>query len=544
MRLSRLLLPTLALLVSGATANNGVKNVAIIGAGAAGSSTAYHLQKYAANSDLAINVTLFEKTNHIGGRTLTVQPYGDARQPAIELGASIFVEINHILYNASRDFGLDLGDMAVLAPGDVTVIWDGDSVVFSTATGTAKWWDAVRLWWHYGLAPVRTVRLVRAVIESFLEIYKAPAFPFKSLTETVQQLGLDGITGVTAQQFLADKKINDGFANDIVQCATRVNYASNLAYIHGLESMVSMSTDGAVSVRGGNWKIFDEMVRRSNATVHRNTAVASLSSTDGKLLLTTSKQADANSSPPMSLDQYPTAFDAVVIASPWQFSNITAAEGLLSEPIESVPYTKLHVTLFATHLKICAAFVNLDSTYKVPSNVYTTLGKSEKARPGADGVGRAGFYSISTLRTVTNPKTHLAEHIYKVFSAKPITPGFLSDVFCQEISSTQAHQGPISWYYAHYFYSYPQGLPRVTFQDPIVGQGIYYTSGIESFISTMETSALMGMNVARLIADDFAAQPCVLEKHAKWTSSFYWLNDVWQLAWPGKLYDGGFGKRG
>ena len=30
---------------------------------------------------------------------------------------------------------------------------------------------------------------------------------------------------------------------------------------------------------------------------------------------------------------------------------------------------------------------------------------------------------------------------------------------------------------------------------------MWYTSGIESFISTMETSSLMGMNVARLVVD-------------------------------------------
>ena len=36
-----------------------------------------------------------------------------------------------------------------------------------------------------------------------------------------------------------------------------------------------------------------------------------------------------------------------------------------------------------------------------------------------------------------------------------------------------------------------------------MARGFYYTSGIESFISTMETSALMGMNVAQLIVDDF-----------------------------------------
>jgi len=61
---------------------------------------------------------------------------------------------------------------------------------------------------------------------------------------------------------------------------------------------------------------------------------------------------------------------------------------------------------------------------------------------------------------------------------------------------------PISWYYPHVFNSYPKALPRVTFQDPIIGPGLYYTSGMESFISTMETNALMGKNVARLIVDD------------------------------------------
>jgi prenylcysteine oxidase / farnesylcysteine lyase len=43
----------------------------------------------------------------------------------------------------------------------------------------------------------------------------------------------------------------------------------------------------------------------------------------------------------------------------------------------------------------------------------------------------------------------------------------------------------------------------VTFEETELAKGLYYTSGIESFISTMETSALMGMNVARLIMDDY-----------------------------------------
>lgn len=61
----------------------------------------------------------------------------------------------------------------------------------------------------------------------------------------------------------------------------------------------------------------------------------------------------------------------------------------------------------------------------------------------------------------------------------------------------------ITWYYPHVWHSYPYLYPRVTFEDPELARGFYYTSGIESFVSTMETSALMGMNVAQLIVDDY-----------------------------------------
>ncbi|KAL9019872.1 MAG: hypothetical protein Q9180_008668, partial [Flavoplaca navasiana] len=72
---------------------------------------------------------------------------------------------------------------------------------------------------------------------------------------------------------------------------------------------------------------------------------------------------------------------------------------------------------------------------------------------------------------------------------------------------------PISWIYKKRWDSYPYLPPtsqfadiRLTMADKEDAQGeredrIWYTSGIESFISTMETSSLMGMNVARLVVD-------------------------------------------
>ena len=74
----------------------------------------------------------------------------------------------------------------------------------------------------------------------------------------------------------------------------------------------------------------------------------------------------------------------------------------------------------------------------------------------------------------------------------------------QDLSTIAIDSGDaISWYYPHIWRSYPYEYPRVTFEEIELARGFYYTSGIESFISTMETSALMGMNVAQLIVDDY-----------------------------------------
>ena len=71
----------------------------IVGAGAGGASTAYHLSKFAAASGFAVNITVFERNDYIGGRSTTVDVYDDPMNP-VELGASIFVKANHILESA------------------------------------------------------------------------------------------------------------------------------------------------------------------------------------------------------------------------------------------------------------------------------------------------------------------------------------------------------------------------------------------------------------------------------------------------------------
>ncbi|GAP85082.1 putative prenylcysteine oxidase [Rosellinia necatrix] len=492
-----------------------VKQIAIIGAGAAGSSAAYHLRKYADEAGIAIHVTVFEKTSRIGGRTLTVNVYDDPVEP-IELGASIFVDVNYILSNATRDFGLTAKDPGS-DEGGLLGIWDGDAFTYTQDSNSWDWVNLARLFWKYGTAPYYTHRLVQNTVATFLKLYEEPFFPFRSLSTRAFQLDLVKITGMTGRQFLAANKLDGAFAHDIVQASTRVNYASNLEFIHGLGAMVAMAPEGAKAIEGGNWQIFANMVNASGADVHLSSTVTSIAlNAEKKYEITTGQQEkDGNSKAAKS---HPAEFDDVIIATPWQFANISASEDVIQHPIDTIPYAKLHVTLFASPYKFSPAFFKMPPASNVPVSVLTTLSADEEAQPGGAGAGKAGFYSATLQRIVMNPRTHNPEYVYKIFSPEAVTPDFLSELLGVEIPKSFVRNGDeegdnatddpttdaISWFHATVFHPYPQKYPRVTFQDPILGNGLYYTSGIESFISTMETSALMGMNVARLIIDGYA----------------------------------------
>ncbi|KAI1361544.1 prenylcysteine oxidase [Xylaria arbuscula] len=514
------LLPYLAipLLPGGIASSDNVKQIAIIGAGAAGSSAAYHLQRFANESNIAINVTVFEKTAHIGGRTLTVNVHDDPFEP-IELGASIFVDVNYILSNATRDFELTVKDPGPKV-GGLMGVWDGESFVYTQNSASWDWVNLIRLFWKYGTAPYYTHRLVQSTIATFLKLYEAPYFPFRSLSTRAFQLDLTKITGMTGQQLLAANNLDGAFARDIVQASTRVNYASNLEFIHGLETMVALAPEGAKAVEGGNWKIFAHMVNASGADVQLNSAVTDITLDANKKYKITRKHQSRDAAP-TAPEIHPVAFDDVIIATPFQFANISTEENIIQHPVDAIPYATLHVTLFATPQKFSAAFFKLPPDADVPNSVLTTLGSDEEAHPGQSGAGTAGFYSATLQRIVFNPRTHHPEYVYKIFSPEAVTPSFLSELLGVEVPDSFTHEtgragedsvddsfvSPISWFHPAIFHPYPQMYPRVTFQDPILGDGLYYTSGIESFISTMETSALMGMNVARLIIDDYAGIP-------------------------------------
>lgn len=275
-----------------------------------------------------------------------------------------------------------------------------------------------------------------------------------------------------------------------------------------------------MQVTGGNWQIFSNMVKSSSAAFHPDTTVTSIKAQKNEAADATTEKYTIATQKTGSEDEaeaYPTAFDKVIVAGPWQYGGIEAPADLIQPAIDEIPYVRLHVTLFTSPSKLSPAYFNLPADQEAPTTVLTTLHPENEAVPGSGAAGKSGFFTVSIQRAVTNPRTSGTEYLYKIFSPMPVDAALLTKLLGVEVPETftgkvgEGDVEPISWYYPAVFNSYPIELPRVTFQDPVLRDGLYYTSGIESFISTMETSALMGKNVAKLIADELAGRDSKVE---------------------------------
>jgi len=413
--------------------------------------------------------------------------------------------VNRNLVSAVERFGLSTDG---LGAGDGNKIpntlgvYNGEAWVYMQSSEDSNWWTGAKLLWKYGLAPIRTQNLMKETTGKFFKMYDAPHFPFSDLSQTIYDVGLTDIIASTGEQYLKGNNIEAPFSTDIIQASTRVNYAQNLDTIHGLETMVCMATSGAMSVRGGNWQIFSHMLSASRAMVHRNTSVTSITKqSDGSYDLTSVPYPAWDVLPkPNSMVITTASYDTIILASPLQYADLTLSPPPLKPP-STIPYVHLHVTLFTSPYTLNPLFFHLHPSSKVPRTILTTPNPQGKS---------PDFYSISTLRTSLNPATAEQEFLYKIFSPEPMSrESMISILYSDEDDTTRE---TISWILRKEWNSYPIEYPRVTFEDVFLQDeegggegkgagGLWYTSGIESFISTMETSSLMGMNIAKLVTD-------------------------------------------
>jgi len=187
--------------------------------------------------------------------------------------------------------------------------------------------------------------------------------------------------------------------------------------------MVCMAIEGAMQIEGGNWQIFDRMLKASNATILLDETVDSINEHESRYLIGSGPTVRSyQDSAPVR------GFETVVLAAPLQFSGIKNLPSKLKRTPDAIPYVTLHVTLFTSPRTLNALYFNLGPKDQVPTSILTTLPPDELPTKPEDSAGSPGFFSISTLRTVINPETLEKEYLYKIFSPQAITSDFLSGI--------------------------------------------------------------------------------------------------------------------
>ncbi|KAF9277866.1 hypothetical protein BGZ68_008955 [Mortierella alpina] len=474
------------------------KSVAVIGAGAGGASTAYYLNSFLerppSTRSVDHSITIFEQSDKIGGRcaVFKVRDPGLQQDKFVEVGASIFVKVNHHLVDTAKEFGLKTKPL----DNELVAIWDGKQFVFEESQW--KYWSILKGLRRWKLAPIKLHKLLKRTVGDLLEWYKSPE-AFTSIADFARRFSLDKAAAVRSSDFLRDAGISDLYSREVVEVATRVNYGSNLDEIHALGALVTMAADDALQIQGGNFQIFEGMVAKSKADVRLGTKVARV-----RKLRPEYEGADPHFEVTTTSGQKE-IFDAIVIATPIHSSQIDFDLDL--PPLPKVSYRTIHATFVRGHVN--PAYFNAVSAAKFPSHILTT------------NTADAEFTSLSIQLKLSNGET-----VTKIFSPKPLPLELLDRLYSNRtwVKHKEWKAYPILKPLDNPVQQHPnadtvteqkqqfvlgtskkareqQELAQTAWDKVEVVPGVYYVNAFEPLISTMETETIAGKNVARLVRD-------------------------------------------
>ncbi|CCM01254.1 uncharacterized protein FIBRA_03303 [Fibroporia radiculosa] len=464
--------------------------IAIIGAGAGGASAAFWIAKAKERYGLDVEVDVFERNGYIGGRSTVVYPYNNTELDPVELGASIFVKVNKNLWRATDEFGLERIDFGDDDSG--MAIWDGSEILLETSSGSfySGWWNTLKIIWRYGFkSPQRTMALVKSMTEQIGLLYSERAPRFDNITALAETLHWLPYVARTAAEYFDTEGIDRRWTREMVDAATRVNYGQNVDAIHALEGMCSLAATGASSVKGGNFQIFEEFLKRSNASVYLNTAVLSLTYDEatGTWLLSTFGSQDIRK------------YRGVILAAPIHSSAIAFSPESLVEMPSPQPYVHLHVTLLSTPSSSPnPVYFGLGET-TAPTQILTSFDAVRKGTgtgPEFNSLTYHGKLKTTDGRAWEGPRGE--EYVIKLFSGEKMTDEWLETMF-----------GSVGWVFRKEWDAYPVLPPTTSFPPIKIARGLYYVNAFEPFISTMETETVAARNVVDLLLqDEFNAAVC------------------------------------
>ncbi|GAA5927561.1 hypothetical protein JCM1841_002340 [Sporobolomyces salmonicolor] len=485
-----------------------VPRIAIIGAGAGGSSAAYFLSHFAKLKELGLEtlVTIYDENDYVGGRSTVIWPWqtdpyeapgsvGDdpmMYEAPVELGASIFVEANKNLQKAMRVFNLTY-DAYGGEDGEMA-IWDGEQFVFTEAGGWGwGWWDKTKMLWRYGRSPFTVRSLVQSTVKGFLSLY-SPDFvsrgAFSSIANFSAAIDLESPAAHLASDYFREQGVNSLFTNELIAAATTVNYGSPIDQIHGVGALVSLAATGAVSIRGGNRQIFESFVGSSGARLRlgssaRVTELLKLDASSGKRAKWIVKTASGEQGG---------TYDAVIIAAPYHQTGVRIVNSATASLIPKQPYVNLHVTFVLTNTSMPQpSYFDLPAKSSMPNMIFGTFNTASKSKPT--------FNSLNYLKPLpASIGSRFGEgevHVVKMFSSDTLDVETLNAIY---------GAGSVLKVIEKVWKAYPKLEPILSPADlaPVrPDEGLYYLNAFERLVSTMETETVSSFNIVSLLLNDF-----------------------------------------
>lgn len=449
-----------------------VPRVAIIGAGPAGSSAAFWLQKAKERFSLNFEVDVYEKSNYIGGRSTVVYPHDDTTLAPIELGASIFVKPNKNLWRASEEF--NLSRRAFRDDSIELGIWDGQNLRIQLSN---SWSDTLRAIWRYGiLSPRRTTNAVDDMIKTYLRLYSPNPPRWEVINDLVKTLDWSDLISQHTAEYFQHKAVSDRYIAEVIEAATRVNYGQNSDTIHAFGGSASMAANSAVSIEGGNFQMFEKFLE--NATVHINTTVHKIVPKSPSSHHWTLYHGGGVKN-----------YKAVIIAFPLPGSEMELPPAMKTQ-VPDQPYVHLHVTLLSTRSPtVNPSVLNLTSSTKPPRTILTTYDGARAGGPEPE------FNSLSYHGQIRE-----GEYYVKIFSKTRISDEWLDNTF---------GKGNVTWVHRKEWDAYPVLSTNVQFAPVRLNRGLFYVNAFEPLISTMETQTIASRNVVDLLLnEEFGSSIC------------------------------------
>ncbi|KAI0225992.1 hypothetical protein L0F63_005716 [Massospora cicadina] len=457
-----------------------VKNVAIIGAGAGGTSAAYFLNQYAKTNPYGpqIKIQVFEKSGRVGGRAMP--RFFGSDHGKYELGASALVAENFNLMvsscslrfglqpfhpNASRDFGIELEPNR---QGDSSLgLYNGKEFV---ALLDSSWSNKVAFYYRYGWGQLRANRFANFIKTKFLKLYDESVPPYESIEEMLQRVDLLQYVTQTSKDVLINEwSAGPVYTDELFQALSRNIYASNHS-LHALAGAISLiPAQGSYTALKGNDQFFIKYLERSAATLHLNSTVTKITRVPGDLAWNRYKLEVAG----VELDE---TFDAVILATPFHQSNITVRN--LEVTFKEVPYRDVYVAVVEDAL-LDPAFFNLEEGATLPSSIY-------------------GFNSSYPFTFISNDPEARRVGIESVV---PLTIELLASMFTTPLVPSQLTFKHWKAYPVMDVKAPPQ-RGKGLFPPITLGPAFYYVNAAEPAISCMEVAIMSARNIVRLLLKD------------------------------------------